>query len=149
MEWLEGETLGQLFAKGGISPELVIKITTPVSTLFATCMPVAYFTVTYTVENVIIGEDFIKVIDVSAADQRSMSRYSTISKEALAGIDVGYIAGNLRICLNRCTADYSPLQEEIDKLPYARTLDDVIEVLDALKSFDPDEYEGEEESRKT
>lgn len=144
MEWLEGETLGQLISKGGMSPALVFRITDACIDAVRYMHSRGVFHGDLHGGNVIIGASFVKVIDVSAADQRSMARYSTITKAALASVDIAYVAGNLRMCLNRCNVDFTPLHKELEKLAHAQTLEDVEAVVRAIKGFDPEESEEEE-----
>lgn len=144
MEWLEGQTLGQLIIKGGISPEDVFRTTEACIEAVRYMHSRGVFHGDLNPGNVIVGDSFVKIIDISVADQRSMSRYSTISKAILASVDVGYIAGNLRICLNRCTADYGPLHEEIEKLSLVKTLEDVEAIVNVIKEFDAEACEDDE-----
>lgn len=144
MEWLEGETLGQLIKKGGMSPALIFKISDACIDALRHMHSRGVFHGDLHGGNVIISDSFIKVIDLSAADQRSMARYSTITKEALANVDICYVAGNLRLCLNRCTVDFGPLHKEIEKLAQVQTLEDIEDVVKVLKDFDPEKHEDKE-----
>ena len=145
MEWLEGETLGKRLARGGISQEELIAITESTISGLRHMHSRNVFHGDLHAGNVIIGDSFIKIIDISAADQRSMSRFSTMTRETLAAIDVAYVAGNLRFCINRCTVDFGALHEEIAKLASVQSLDEIAAVVRALKEFDPEDFEVEAE----
>lgn len=145
MEWLEGETLGKRLARGGISKVELIAITESTISGLRHMHSRNVFHGDLHAGNVIIGDAFIKIIDVSATDQRSMSRFSTMTRETLTAIDVAYVAGNLRFCINRCSEDFSALYKEIEKLASVQSLEEVETILQSLKNFAPGDRENNED----
>ena len=92
--------------------------------------------------NIIIGNSFIKIIDSSAPDPHSMSRFSTMTHENLAIMEVAYLAGYLRFCINRCSEDFIALYKEIEKLSIVRPLEEEGAILQSLKDRDVNNREN-------
>lgn len=142
MEWLEGETLGNRLIRGGITKEELISITESTISGLRHMHGRNVFHGDLHAGNVIIGDSFIKIIDVSATVPHSMSRFSTMSRETLAARDVAYVAGNLRFCVNRCSEDFSALYKEIEKLASVQSLEEVETILQSLKDYDGGDRES-------
>ena len=145
MEWLEGETLGNRLSRGGITKEELILVTESTISGLRHMHSRNVFHGDLHAGNIIIGDSFVKIIDVSATDAHSMSRFSTMTRETLAAMDVAYVAGNLRFCINRCSEDFSALYTEIEKLASAQSLEEVETILQSLKDYDPGDRETSED----
>jgi len=95
--------------------------------------------------NIIIGDSFVKIIDLSASDQRSISRFSTMTKDTLVAVDVASLAYNLRFSIHRCTTDFVRLYVETQKLACVQSIDEVDAILQKLKVFDAEHDVDEDE----
>lgn len=145
MEWLEGETLGNRLIRGGITKTELISITESTISGLRHMHSRNVYHGDLHAGNVIIGDSFIKIIDVSATAPHSMSRFSTMSRGTLAAMDVAYVAGNLRFCINRCSEDFSALYREIEKLASVQSLEEVETILQSLKDYDSGKLENSQD----
>lgn len=151
MEWLEGETYGDRLSRGALTKvELVHIMRCQIHAIRHMHANSVYHGDLHA-GNVIIGDSFVKVIDISASDPSSVARFSTISRETLIAKDVASLAYNLRFGIYRCTTDFDPLCEEINKLASARSIEEVEVVLNALDAFDGainEEYDEDDDDER-
>jgi hypothetical protein len=126
MEWLEGVTLGDRLKGGGIELGEVVRIGNAVLSGLQHMHSKNVFHGDLHPGNVIISSEFVKIIDVTAAQSESIARYSTMGAETRKRADISATSWLIRSMLYQCPADLSTLQEAINALPGVRSLGDLV-----------------------
>lgn len=135
MEWLTAVTLAEKLRDGGMTLEEVIHIGNSVLKGLRHMHGKNVFNGDLNVGNVLIGDEFVKIIDVRAMERATMAVYSTLSEDAKQEADIGALGGFVSMMLNRCPADTSSLLDERDRLSSVKSLSEVADVLRKLKQL--------------
>jgi hypothetical protein len=129
MEWLEGETVGKILERGGIEQKTIVRIMRAVIEGLKYMHENGTFHSDLHPGNVLVGENFVKIIDVDAITSNSLARQSTMTIEARRMQDIGYVVGMLRSMVNRCRMDLSHHQKLLNELGSVQSLDAILDAV--------------------
>ena len=129
MEWLEGETVGKILERGGIEQKTIVRIMRAVIEGLKYMHENGTFHSDLHPGNVLVGENFVKIIDVDAITSNSLARQSTMTIEAKRMQDIGYVVGMLRSMVNRCRMDLSHHQKLLNELGSVQSLDAILDAV--------------------
>jgi hypothetical protein len=150
MEWLTAATLSEKLRDGGMTLGEVLNIGNGVLRGLRHMHGKAVFNGDLNVGNVLIGDEFVKIIDVRAMERPTMAVYSTLSEGAKQEADIGALGGFVSMMLYRCNADTSSLLDERERLSSVKSLDEVADILEKLKQLsETGEVKKEEQSSPT
>jgi hypothetical protein len=135
MEWLEAVALSEKLKDGGLSLDEVLYIAESILKGLRHMHSRNVFHGDLNVGNILIGNDFVKIIDVRAMDRRTMAVYSTMTPEQKRDADVGALAKFVLMMLNRSSVDTTPLMDKVACLDSVKTLDEVDEFLGELSKI--------------
>jgi DNA-binding MarR family transcriptional regulator len=132
MEWLEGETVGEILKRGGIEQNTIVRITRAVIEGLKYMHAKETFHSDLHPGNVLVGENFVKIIDIDAISSNSLARQSTMTIEARRMQDISYVVGMLRNMVNRCRMDLSYHQNILNELGSVQSLDAILDVVGVI-----------------
>jgi hypothetical protein len=132
MEWLEGETFFDIIKRGNLTVAEAIRIASGVISGVSYMHKCGETHSDVNFSNVLVGPDFVKIIDVGVVGGDEFARYSTMSKEERRIRDVVSAGEIARYCFSRCSQNFSNQLKFEEELRSAGTIEAVEE---AFKRF--------------
>jgi serine/threonine protein kinase len=133
MEWLEGKAIGDLLIAGDIPLTEVVRIGKGIYEGLRHMHGRGIFHCDLNIGNVLVSDEFVKIIDVAVNEETTAAMASTTRIEVKRVIDIDFLCGYLRMMLHTCSANTSSITKEIVELSKIKTLEGVGEFLGKLE----------------